>query len=210
MGSSDTDPALGRQATGVQASPAPVARATAPTTAPTGGPRPPPPALPEIYEAHFGTVWNTLKRLGVWERDLEDATHDVFLVVHRRLADYDTTRPIKPWLAGIAARVASEFRRRAQHRREVVSDTVDERAPDLAPSAEVAIDAKRRRMLVLQGLERLDFERRTVLVLHDIEGHSMPEIAAALEENLNTLYARLRTARQQFAAAVAALKGGAS
>ena len=98
----------------------------------------------------------------------------------------------------------------AQHRREVVSDTVDERAPDLAPSADTALDDKRRRALVLRGLERLDFERRTVLVLHDIEGHSMPEIAAALEENVNTLYARLRAARQQFAAAVAALKGGAS
>jgi RNA polymerase sigma-70 factor (ECF subfamily) len=168
-----------------------------------------PPTLPEIYEAHFGTVWNTLKRLGVWERDLEDAAHDVFLVVHRRLGDFDATRPVKPWLAGIAARVASEFRRRAQHRHEIVSDEIDERAPDLAPAADVALDDKRRRDLVLHGLERLDFERRTVLVLHDIEGHSMPEIARALEENVNTLYARLRTARADFAAAVLALKGGA-
>ena len=200
--SSDTDPAVDRQSQVVQATPAPVAPAQALRP-------PPPPALPEIYEAHFGTVWNTLKRLGVWERDLEDAAHDVFLVVHRRLGDYDTTRPIKPWLAGIATRVASEFRRRAQHRREVVSDTVDERAPDLTPSADVALDDKRRRELVLRGLERLDFDRRTVLVLHDIEGHSMPEIARALEENVNTLYARLRTARAEFAAAVVALKGGA-
>lgn len=208
MGSSDTDPALHRQSAGVQATPASAARTPAPAVTPAAAlPRP---TLPEIYEAHFGTVWNTLKRLGVWERDLEDAAHDVFLVVHRRLADYDETRPIKPWLAGIAARVASEFRRRAQHRREVVSDTVDEHAPDLAPAADAALDDKRRRELVLRGLERLDFERRTVLVLHDIEGHSMPEIAAALEENINTLYARLRAARQQFAAAVVALKGGAS
>lgn len=200
--SSDTDPAMERQSAHVQATPAPVAPAPAP--------RPPrPPTLPEIYEAHFGTVWNTLKRLGVWERDLEDAAHDVFIVVHRRLGDYDASRPVKPWLAGIAARVASEFRRRAQHRREVVSDTVDETAPDLTPAADVALDDKRRRDLVLRGLERLDFDRRTVLVLHDIEGHSMPEIARALEENVNTLYARLRTARADFAAAVTALKGGA-
>ena len=142
-------------------------------------------------------------------RRLEDAAHDVFLVVHRRLVDYDTTRPIKPWLAGIAARIASEFRRRAQHRREIVSDTVDEHALDLTPSADVALDDKRRRDLVLRGLEKLEFNRRTVLVLHDIEGHSMPDIARALEENVNTLYARLRTARAEFGAAVTALKGGA-
>lgn len=171
------------------------------------------PGLPQIYEECFGYVWTCLKRLGVWERDLEDAAHDVFLVVHRRLADYDPSRPIKPWLAGISARVASEFRRRAQHRREVVSEDVHmamESASvhhNATPSAETALDDKRRRDLVARALEKLAFDRRTVLVLHDIEGHAMPEVAAALEVNINTLYARLRSARQDFAAAVRELKG---
>lgn len=175
----------------------------------------PRPALPEIYESCFGYLWTCLKRLGVWERDLEDAVHDVFLVVHRRLPDYDPSRPLKPWLAGIAARVASEFRRRAQHRREVVSEDVHmellaERSAAGVhqahiPSAETALIDKRRRDLVLRALEELAFDRRTVLVLHDIEGHAMPEVAAALDVNINTLYARLRSARQDFATAVRAL-----
>lgn len=174
------------------------------------------PSLPQIYEECFGYVWTCLKRLGVWERDLEDAAHDVFLVVHRRLADYDPQRPIKPWLAGISARVASEFRRRAQHRREVVSEDAHMESASVhqshVPSADTALDDKRRRDLVTKALEQLAFDRRTVLVLHDIEGHTMPEVAAALEVNINTLYARLRSARQDFAAAVRALSsnGGAS
>ncbi len=172
------------------------------------------PALPQIYEECFGYVWTCLKRLGVWERDLEDAAHDVFLVVHRRLADYDPSRPIKPWLAGISARVASEFRRRAQHRREVVSEDVHMESASVhqshVPSAETALDDKRRRDLVQRALEQLAFDRRTVLVLHDIEGHAMPEVAAALDVNINTLYARLRSARQDFAAAVRALSSPGS
>jgi RNA polymerase sigma-70 factor (ECF subfamily) len=178
-------------------------------------PRPtlPRPALPDIYEECFGYVWTCLKRLGVWDRDLEDAVHDVFLVVHRRLPDYDATRPLKPWLAGIATNVASEFRRRAQHRREVVSEDAHLEAASVhqahVPSAEMALDDKRRRDLVLRALEKLAFDRRTVLVLHDIEGHAMPEVALALELNINTLYARLRSARQDFAAAVRALSGDA-
>lgn len=169
---------------------------------------PPRPGLPQIYEECFGYVWTCLKRLGVWERDLEDAVHDVFLVVHRRLDDYDPTRPLKPWLAGIAARVASEFRRRAQHRREVVSEDVEVQAISTIPLADAAFSEKERRALVLRALDHLDFDRRTVLVLHDIEGYAMPEISSSLETNVNTLYARLRAARQDFAAAVQTLSAG--
>jgi RNA polymerase sigma-70 factor (ECF subfamily) len=211
-----------RQDPPVQTATGPVAVLDLPASTPRVVPRersdaspgPPRPALPQIYEECFGYVWTCLKRLGVWERDLEDAAHDVFLVVHRRLPDYDPTRPLKPWLAGIAARVASEFRRRAQHRREVVSEDVHMESASVhhnaTPSAETALDDKRRRDLVQRALERLAFDRRTVLVLHDIEGHAMPEVAAALEININTLYARLRSARQDFAAAVRALSEGSA
>lgn len=164
------------------------------------------PSFPEVYESCFSYVWTCLRRLGVWERDLEDATHDVFVVVHRRMDDFDATRPLKPWLAGIATRVASEFHRRARHRHEVVSDDVE--AVDAAPAADHLVRDRQRRALVLKALERLDFDRRTVFVLHDIDGHAMPEIAAALETSVNTLYSRLRAARQEFAAAVKDLAGG--
>jgi RNA polymerase sigma-70 factor (ECF subfamily) len=198
---SDTDLHDGRQDPHVQPAPAesaprkPAQRAEAAR-----------PSLPEIYESCFGYVWTCLKRLGVWDRDLEDAVHDVFLVVHRRLGDYDQTRPIKPWLAGISARVASEFRRRAQHRREVVTEDVEMEAQSTIPAADTTLSDKQRRELVLRALDHLEFDRRTVLVLHDIEGHAMPEISETLEVNVNTLYARLRAARADFGAAVKVLQ----
>ncbi len=210
----DTDLPGGRQDPDVQTAPAsgpvdarpPVPGDPAPGARDGASARPATrPALPEVYEQCFGYVWTCLKRLGVWDRDLEDAVHDVFLVVHRRLADYDPDRPIKPWLAGIAARVASEFRRRAQHRREVVTEDVEMEAQSTIPSADTALSDKERRALVLRALDHLEFDRRTVLVLHDIEGYAMPEIGATLAVNVNTLYARLRAARADFAAAVKAL-----
>jgi RNA polymerase sigma-70 factor (ECF subfamily) len=178
------------------------------------GPRP---TFASLYDGHFTAVWHALRRLGVWERDLDDAAHDVFVVVHRRLADFDTSRPVRPWVLGIAARVASEFRRRSQHRHEVVSDDVDaepSRQPTTTPAfgvrADRVFDDKERRALLHAALEDLDEDRRTVLVLHDIEGHGMPEIAAALETNINTLYARLRQARLQLKQAVLARRAGAA
>lgn len=202
------------------------ARATPTTEAPAASPAsaggvaavvPARPSFAEVYDGHFKAVWLGLRRFGVWERDLEDAAHDVFLVVHRRLPDYDPARPIRPWLLGIAARVASEFRRKSQHRHEVVSEDVETESgrigtthlghgtPAHGVRADRALDDKERRQLLHKALDTLDFDRRTVLVLHDIEGHAMPDIAAALEVNVNTLYARLRQGRFDLKAAVESL-----
>ena len=187
---------------------------TAAGTATSTLPEPVPPTFAEVYDGHFRAVWLALRRFGVRERDLDDATHDVFIVVHRRLADFDASRPVRPWLLGIAVRVASEARRRSQTRHEVVSEDVDaeaHRLPMMTPAhgtrADRVYDDKERRALLHTALDTLDFDRRAVIVMHDIEGHGMPEIAAALETNINTLYARLQKARVQLKAAVVALSG---
>jgi RNA polymerase sigma-70 factor (ECF subfamily) len=188
---------------------APVRGAPASSSAPTAA-VPAVPDFAEVYDAHFTAVWHALRRLGVWERDLDDAAHDVFVVVHRRLGDFDASRPVRPWLLGIAAKVASEFRRRSQHRHEVVSEDTDAEKDRIAQTATPAygvaadrvLDDKERRALLYRALEHLDLDRRTVVVMHDIEGHGMPEIAEALQTNINTLYARLRAARAALKVAV--------
>lgn len=154
-----------------------------------------------IYDEHFNYVWHSLRRYGVWERDLEDAAHDVFIVVHRKLDEFDQERPVKPWLLGIGFRVASDFRRRAQHRREVVDDDV--MAVDENTKRQDAVLAqKEQHALVYRALDTLDTDKRAVLVMHDLEGHTMPVIAEALGVPLNTCYSRLRLARERFVAAV--------
>jgi RNA polymerase sigma-70 factor (ECF subfamily) len=153
-----------------------------------------------VYEAHFDYVYHSLRRLGVRDADLEDLAHDVFVVLYRGRADYDRSRPVRPWLFGIAFRVASDFRRRARHRFEV--DGEGREFADAAPGALERLAAAEDKALVRFGLEALDLDRRAVFVMHDIDGHAMPEIAAALGVPLNTAYSRLRLAREQFAQVV--------
>jgi RNA polymerase sigma-70 factor (ECF subfamily) len=149
--------------------------------------------LAAIYRANVGYVWRTLQRLGVRERDLEDVTHDVFVVVYRRLHTYDRSLPLRPWLFGIAFRVAAADRRLARHDAEVVTERID--VADLGePVDERAASAS----LVLAALDALAAEQRAVLVMHDLDGYTAPEIAAALETPLNTVYSRLRLARAKF------------
>jgi RNA polymerase sigma-70 factor (ECF subfamily) len=152
-----------------------------------------------IYAAHLTHVWNTLRRFGVHDRDLEDLCHDVFVAFYRCRAEFDPSRPVRPWLSGIAFRVASDYRRRAQHRRE---QPVEAPAPlSREPAADERLAAREQQGLVLAALQALDEPRRAVLIMHDVDEQPMPEIATVLGLRLNTAYSRLRLARADFAAA---------
>jgi len=155
-----------------------------------------------LYDAQVAFVWRSLLRLGALTADLEDLAHDVFLVAWRRLREYDATRPIRPWLFGIAMRVLANHRRAVGRRREVAVEVPREpRVTDIGRRHEA-------RDLVLCGLAALDVDQRAVLCLHDVEGATMPEVAAALEIPLNTGYSRLRLARARFAHAIECLQAG--
>jgi len=150
-----------------------------------------------LYDEHFDFVWRTLGRLGVEPGQREDAVHDVFLVVHRRLASYEGRSSLKTWLFGIAQRVAKVHRRLGARRRlDVPEDDETLASPGSDPQEQAAeVEAA---TLVERLLEKLSEERRVVLILADLEEVPAPDIAQALEIPLNTVYSRLRLARRDF------------
>jgi RNA polymerase sigma-70 factor, ECF subfamily len=167
----------------------------------------PPPAVPvptpemaAVFEEHFGYVWNSLRRLGVREADLEDLAHEVFLKVHANLGKFDPARPIRPWLFGFAYRVAADHRRLARNRLEVTG--VHAEAIDSGPAADERLEAAEQKALIERALSEMALDRRAVLVLHDVDEVTVPEIAGALGIPLNTAYSRLRLAREELASAV--------
>ena len=159
-----------------------------------------------VFDENFDYVWNTLRRFGVRDADLEDLVQDVFLKIHVRSADYDATRPLRPWLFGFAYRVAADYRRLARHRVETLHASSDVAAADLP--ADDRIHVREEKALVRQALESVDLDRRAVLILHDLDEVPVPEIAHALDIPLNTAYSRLRLARAEFAAAARRLRKG--
>ena len=155
----------------------------------------------EAFSGESDYLLRSLRRLGVHRDDLEDVAHEIFLVLYKSWDEYDPSRPFRAYLFGIAFRVAGNHVRK--RRKEVpypyleVSDTGDR--PDQL------IEAGQRRALVLQALARIPISKRAVLIMHDIDGLEMSEIATALSIYRFTGYSRLHKARKEFAAAVLAL-----
>jgi RNA polymerase sigma-70 factor (ECF subfamily) len=159
------------------------------------------PTVQALYREHFSFVWRTLRRLGVAQSGLDDAAQDVFLVVHRRLLDFEPGASPKPWLFGIALRVAQQHRRRQwrqQQRVGFAEDVFDVAEFDPCHAAMNAESAD----TVQRFLAALDVDKRNVFILADLEQMSGQAVAQALNVNLNTVYARLRAARKQLISAV--------
>jgi RNA polymerase sigma-70 factor, ECF subfamily len=149
-------------------------------------------AIEALYRAHFQFVWRSLRRLGLRDSSVEDALQDVFLVAHRKLATFEGRASHRAWLFAIAIRVAAEHRRRDGR---LILD------PDASLSSahpDSTFELRQRMQLLDRLLAGLSDEQRAVFVMAEIEQFSVPEIAEALGEKLNTVYSRLRLGRERF------------
>jgi RNA polymerase sigma-70 factor (ECF subfamily) len=153
-------------------------------------------------DEYFQFVWRLLRRFGLSQADADDATQQVFMVAARRAAEIGEGRE-RTFLYGTALRVFANARRSQQRRREVD----DHGLTDLAASAglpDQQLDDARARATLDRLLARLAPELRRVLVLADIEGAAVREIAELENIPAGTAASRLRCAREEFRALVAA------
>jgi RNA polymerase sigma-70 factor (ECF subfamily) len=152
----------------------------------------------EVYDAHFAFVWRSLRRLRIPDASLKDAMQDVFVVVHRRLGEFEGRAKVSTWLFGICLRVAKDYRRRAHVRREVLDDSGFASVAD--PNSDSGAGAERQQDLAMfeAALGELEIDQRAVFILFELEDMTGDEIAEALELPLGTVYSRLRLARQAF------------
>lgn len=154
-----------------------------------------------MLQAHYRTVWRTLRRLGIAPDRVDDAAQEVYIIAARKLALVEPGCERK-YLLSTAVRVAANHRRARAARPEVSDDEVVLRERDPHPAADHLLDQKRMRELLDEVLDSLSRDLRTVFVLFELEGLSVPEIAELTGAPIGTVASRLRRARAGFHAAV--------
>lgn len=159
------------------------------------------PDFDQIYREHFPFVWRTARRLGVESGALDDICQEVFVVVHRRLPQFEGRSSIRTWVFSILANVVRTHRRTQTRKR--VKDRQDGVEPDQISAESGNPDEAARRAQMAEVaqrlLEQMDEDKRSVFVLVELEEMSVKEIAEGLNLNVNTVHARLRAARMRFA-----------
>jgi RNA polymerase sigma-70 factor (ECF subfamily) len=170
-----------------------------------------PPALrydfAEVYDEMFPFVWRTLRRLGVEASAQDDACQEVFVIVHRKLPDFRGESSLKTWVFGVTSHVVRGYRRTLR-RKEPANRTSELRVDPEELSAPTAANpheilARNQMARVAEDLiNTIEEEKRVMLILADLEGIPVTEIAELHNMNVNTAYARLRAARKEFSEAV--------
>jgi RNA polymerase sigma-70 factor (ECF subfamily) len=152
--------------------------------------------LAQALAQHFALVWRSLRRFGVEEHAVDDAAQHVFLTLAERLPDVDPERE-RAFLIGLCVRVAANARRRRTRSPETPSDDLEQHATK-APDPEQLLQSKQRRAALDRALDALPIDQRSIFVLFELEGFSLPEIAELLQIPLGTATSRLRRARERF------------
>jgi RNA polymerase sigma-70 factor, ECF subfamily len=152
-----------------------------------------------LYDAWFDDVLRWIRALGAPMADAEDVAQETFLVVRRRLGDFDG-RNVAGWLYRIASRQVLQHRRRRWIKNVFGSaDGTDlEQLPSLVPNAQTTLELKEKHQVLTHVLHRMSEKRRVAFVLFEIEGYSGEEISDILNVPINTVWTRLHHARREF------------
>jgi RNA polymerase sigma-70 factor, ECF subfamily len=157
------------------------------------------PAFPEIYKTYFGFVWSCSRRLGVSDAEIDDVVQDIFIVIHGRIGTLQQPESLRSWIYGIVRRTASEYRRakRTSAASALALATQSELQYPQLPSPQHLAEQSDQVKLLWSLLEGIDPPKREVFVLAELDEMTAPEIASAIELPVNTVYSRLRGARQE-------------
>jgi len=176
-----------------------VSNPSAPMRSEAGTPRA---RLERMFNEHHDFIWRLLRRLGLSTGGADDAAQHVFLVAAERIDDIKFGSE-RSFLFGTALRVARSQSRTA--RRWVLEEDMDIRRSEAARPEE-RIDHQRAVDLMGRILDGMQLDLRTVFILSELEGMTMPEVAALVEIPVGTASSRLRRAREAFRAAAAELE----
>jgi RNA polymerase sigma-70 factor (ECF subfamily) len=158
-----------------------------------------------VYDDNVDFVWRVIARLGVPPSAVPDVAQEVFVVVHKKLAEFQGLSSIRTWLFQIARLAVQDYRRTVRRKEPPRSEEgLDaDRLPSSGSSPEAAAAKSQAARLLHVILSDMDDQKREVFVLAELEQLPVPEIAEAIGVNVNTAYSRLRLAREAFNQAVA-------
>jgi RNA polymerase sigma-70 factor (ECF subfamily) len=150
------------------------------------------------FDRELDYIFETLRRLGARPSEVEDLAHDIFVVLQRNWSELDLERPLRPYLFGIAFRIVSAHRRRRVRELPYAVPDVEDRAP----GPERLLESQESVELLLAALERVPLPRRAVIILHELDGVPIAEVARTLSITRFGAYARLHKGLKELAAAV--------
>ena len=146
-------------------------------------------AIQALVERFQGDVFGLCVRLLRHRHDAEDVTQEVFLRVFRSLRRWDSRRPFRPWILGIAVNRCRTWLSQRSRRPELV-EYLQDTAPGPEPDDSLELTRE-----IHAAVAELRMEYRTVFVLFHEQGQAYEDIAQVLGKPVGTIKTWLHRAR---------------
>lgn len=154
-------------------------------------------AFRELFRRHRADVARLAFRMLGHQTDLEDVVQEVFLQVHRSLADFRGQSKFSTWLHRVTVNVVLMNRRAARSRPVFAGEALEDDELDGGHRPDEEAARNERMAAFRRVLERLPEKKRTVFVLHEIEGLLPAEISEIVDAPVLTVRTRLFYARRE-------------
>ena len=162
-------------------------------------------ALAILVEKYKRLVYRVAVQITKNHEDANDVMQDTFLKVYESIHSFRKDAAFETWLYRIVVNHATNLVKRRERRRESPLSGTSEmeihpdlrRATDLANNPQLHLERKERQRWVTQAVNSLPLKQRTVVILHEFEGLTHPEIASILNCSEGTVRSRLHCARHK-------------
>jgi RNA polymerase sigma-70 factor (ECF subfamily) len=149
-----------------------------------------------VMRNHEDRVFSVcLRILGDREKAL-DATQDTFLTVFRKASQFEGRSAVGTWIYRIAVNACYDQLRKTQRR---PTESLPEHVDPTDPSAEEAIESAALRPEIESALSQLPADFRNAVILADLEGLPLPEVAEVLGVPVGTVKSRVFRGRRLLA-----------
>lgn len=157
-------------------------------------------AFRALFRAHRSDVTRLVHRMLGRSNDVEDVVQEAWVQVHRCIKDFRYQARFSTWLYRVTVNVVLMHRRAARSRPTLVEAPPTLVSRDRAPLPDEQVARGARLEAFTRLLERLSEKKRTVFVLHDLEGVAPTDIAEIVGAPVLTVRTRLFYARRELAA----------
>ena len=161
-------------------------------------------AFREIVERYQAKVYSIIFGILRNRNDAEDIAQQVFAKVYFSMGNFDFRSSLLTWIYKITVNECYDYLRKKRVRKLVYESDFSEEESLLMQNSESAMDHRpavdtqlAQRDFVLKLLAKVSEEDRNLMLLKEVEGHSVEELAQMTGMNENTIKVKLFRARQK-------------
>ncbi|MFJ8528988.1 sigma-70 family RNA polymerase sigma factor [Bacillus sp. NPDC094106] len=150
-------------------------------------------AYSELYDKTIQDVYKTTHFLIEEKTDVDDVVQEIYIQLYQSLSRYDTEKPFRPWLIGLAIRQIHSYRRKRWMRLRIVKKAEEQRQPiEFDFSSNVVNKLSNQKLIAL--IHKLPYKLKQVIILRYLHDYSQEEVANILHIPVGTVKSRIHAA----------------